>query len=188
MLYITGDTHGEIARFMYKNGALARELDVGDILFICGDFGFVFECNKQEYNKRKLLASLPYTIAFVDGNHENFAILKSYPIEIWNGGKVHVVERDRFGNPKIIHLMRGQVFTVEEQKIFTFGGGISFDKEYRIPNISWWPEEMPSDNEYVEAIHNLNAHNCKVGAPYNFMHNHKALFTYSDEYTEGEKT
>ena len=32
----------------------------------------------------------------------------------------------------------------------------------RIPGRSWWPEEMPSDEEYDEAWHNLAAHGNKV--------------------------
>lgn len=44
-----------------------------------------------------------YTTLFVDGNHENFDRLSDYPIDTWNGGKVHKIR------PSVIHLMRGQI-------------------------------------------------------------------------------
>lgn len=34
-------------------------------------------------------------------------MLEEYPVEIWNGGKVHRI------NDSVIHLMRGQVFESE---------------------------------------------------------------------------
>ena len=46
--------------------------------------------------------------------------------------------------------------------VFTMGGGYSIDVAYRIPGRSWWPEEMPSDEEYAEAWENLKKHGNKV--------------------------
>lgn len=40
---------------------------------------------------------------------------------MWNGGKVHKIKSS------IIHLMRGQVFSIAGKKIFTFGGAQSHD-------------------------------------------------------------
>lgn len=40
MIYITGDTHGNINRF-FDGGALETKLTENDTLIICGDFGFV---------------------------------------------------------------------------------------------------------------------------------------------------
>lgn len=53
---------------------------------------------------------------FVDGNHENFDRLYEYPVEEWHGCKVHKIRS------LVIHMMRGQVFEIEGQNIFTFGG------------------------------------------------------------------
>lgn len=79
-----------------------------------------------------------------------------------NEGKVHVIKRDKAGNPKIIHLMRGQVFEIYGKKIFTFGGAYSIDKYMRIPGFSWWPEEMPTDLEMEEGNRNLSMYNYEV--------------------------
>ena len=97
-----------------------------------------------------------YTTLFIDGNHENFTLLNSYPVEIWNNGKVHPI------NEKVIHLMRGQVFFLDGLSIFTFGGGLSIDKAWRTPGFDWWAEEEPSEEECREAIQNLKKYDYKI--------------------------
>ena len=89
-------------------------------------------------------------------NHENHDALDAYPVEFWNGGKVHKI------SDSIIHLMRGQVFTIEGKKFFTMGGAESHDKIYRKEGISWWSREMPSNDEYEEGLANLDKVNNQV--------------------------
>ena len=48
MIYITGDTHGDISCF--KNPKL-NKLGEKDILIVCGDFGFIW--NPHDKNERK---------------------------------------------------------------------------------------------------------------------------------------
>lgn len=64
---------------------------------------------------------------FIDGNHENFDKLYSYPVETWYGGKVHKI---------VIHLMRGEVYSIEGSSIFVMDGGYSIDKYRRTEGIS----------------------------------------------------
>ena len=99
---------------------------------------------------------LPFTVLFVDGNHENFDLLFSYPISQWNGGKVHIIRSD------IIHLMRGQIFELKGNTIFTFGGATSIDKYMRTEGLTWWALEMPTHEELDEGIANLKRYNNKV--------------------------
>lgn len=159
MICITGDTHGRIERIC-GNTALSV-LGKGDYLIVCGDFGFVF-ANKgtmaylEEYEDIQRLEALPYTILFVDGNHENFDRLNAYPEEVWNGGRVHRVGKN------ILHLMRGQVFEIEGKRIFTMGGAHSVDKYARTEEISWWSGEIPSENELAEARESLARYGNKV--------------------------
>ena len=93
---------------------------------------------------------MPWTTLFIDGNHENHELLDSYPIEEWNGGKIHKI------SDSIYHLLRGQIFNIDGITLFTMGGAESTDKEYRKEGISWWSREMPSKEEYIEAVNNLN--------------------------------
>lgn len=153
MLYVTGDTHGNLERFKEKS---LKKLKKEDTLIICGDFGFIWNNSRLEKNNLRKLSELKYTIAFVDGCHENFDLLYSYPIETWNGGKVHVI------SDNIVHLMRGQVYNIEGFKIFTFGGGHSDDIEIRKETNTWYPKEEPSPEEVLEGVNNLIACDYKV--------------------------
>lgn len=150
MFYITGDTHGSIdIRKLNKSNFDDAHLTKNDFLIICGDFGLVWDNSPEEQFWLNWLNEKNYTTLFIDGNHENHSLLNSYPVEIWNGGKIHKI-RD-----SVFHLMRGQVFTINNHTFFTMGGAASVDKNWRTPGISWWPEEMPSEEEYREAILNL---------------------------------
>ena len=152
MIYVTGDTHGCIERFKARE---LKKLHKGDILIICGDFGFIWNRSKEERANLKKLMSLDYTIAFLDGCHENFDLLEDYPLMDWNGGKVHKIAHN------IVHLMRGQVYTIEGKKIFTFGGGHSQDYEFRYDS-DWWEREQPTHSEILEGIRNLKTCDFKV--------------------------
>lgn len=55
-----------------------------------------------------------------------------------------------------------EVYILEDKKIFTMGGGLSVDQKHRIPQISWWPQEYPSQAEKDNAIKNLEANNWEV--------------------------
>lgn len=157
MIYITGDTHGPIdIHKLNKRYFDDSNLTKDDYLIICGDFGLVWDNSPEEKYWLDWLNEKNYTTLFIDGNHENHSLLNSYPIEIWNGGKVHRI-RD-----SILHLMRGQIFTLDSHTFFTMGGADSVDKDWRTPGKSWWPEEMPSNDEYEEAIQNLKLHNHQV--------------------------
>lgn len=160
MIYITGDIHGTISvnkRLNTKNFPQQKLLTKNDYVIIAGDFGLIWDGSKEDqYWLKWLDKTKPFTSVFIDGNHENFDLLEEYPVEIWNGGKVHRI------NDSVIHLMRGQVFEIEDKKFFTFGGAASHDKEYRKEGKSWWSREMPSQEEYEEGLKNLEKHNFKV--------------------------
>lgn len=145
MIYITGDTHGDINRFSDKFMPDESMWTEDDYIIVCGDFGFLFFDDEKEKTQLDLLEKKPYTILFCCGNHENFNALSGYPVERWRGGKIHRIRRN------IIHLMRGQCFEIEGKKFFTMGGAYSVDRGLRVKNVSYWDAEMPDDEEFKEA-------------------------------------
>lgn len=153
MIYITGDTHGDISRF---EGSAAKKLRKGDTLIVCGDFGFIWNGDRQEQKILEKLGKKKYNICFIDGSHENFELLSSYKVVEWNGGKAHRISGNLF------HLMRGQVFTIEGMTVFTMGGGESPDIDIRYENNSWSKAEIPTREELLEGAENLERHKCKV--------------------------
>jgi DNA repair exonuclease SbcCD nuclease subunit len=157
MIFITGDTHGEIDHVkLNSNNFKEYNLNKSDYVIIAGDFGFIWRDDKTMKYWLKWLNEKPFTTLFVDGNHENFNLLNAYPVIEWNGGKVHKI------TDSIIHLMRGQIFTIDNKKFFTFGGGTSIDRSSRINYVSWWPEEMPNYSEFQEGLKNLDKNNWQV--------------------------
>lgn len=157
MIFVTGDTHGrtDFAKLLW----LVHEhpnLTKDDYVIIAGDFGAVWDKETLEEDL-KPYCDLPFTVLFVDGNHENFDLLNAYPVEEWNGGKVHKIK------PDIIHLMRGQVFEIEGKTFFTFGGATSIDKDNRLAfGYGWWGQERPTFAELDEGMENLKRYNNKV--------------------------
>ena len=140
MVYLTGDTHGELDRF--KHGKL-RWLGKRDVVLVLGDFGFVWDGSKAEQKKLDWLRKRPYTLLFLDGSHENYDLLAQYPTVELFGGKVQALG----GN--VYHVCRGSVLELEGKKYLCFGGAESPDKEDREAGVNWWPQEMPSDEEYA---------------------------------------
>lgn len=159
MIFVTGDTHGsglDMNKLTLKSFPEQKKLTKNDYVIICGDFGLVWDKSDRQAYYQEELNKKNFTTLWIDGNHENFDLINEYPVEEWNGGKVHKISHS------IIHLMRGQVFTIEGKTFFTLGGAASIDKENRLPYISWWPEEVPSGAEMREAMANLETHNWKV--------------------------
>ena len=107
MIYITGNTHGDINRFETEQ---TKKFTSEDYLIICGDFGFIWNGGKREEKQLEILSQKPYTILFVDGTHENFDLLNAYPTRQWNQGTVHEIR------PNILHLMRGEIFEIDGRR------------------------------------------------------------------------
>ena len=150
MIYDAGDIHGKQGKWF----EIEQILSSGDTIIFNGEFGVGFWENHEQseeafYNN---IGQKHYTVLFVEGNHENFEMLNRYPISFWNGGRVQKLR------PNLIHLMRGEVYEIEGHTVFTFGGGYSSDRcrrEERGENISWWPQEMPSEDDISLALTNL---------------------------------
>lgn len=181
MIYITGDTHADFGRFSTKKFPEQKEMTRDDFVIICGDFGGVWDNSSREWYWLDWLEEKPFTLLFVDGNHENFDFINRFPVVSFHGGKAHKIRKN------IYHLMRGYVFKLDGKKFFAFGGASSHDiqdgildmdnyhslhdlvNDYnrrtkngeflRINHLSWWEEELPSQEEMERGIKNLK----KVG-------------------------
>lgn len=158
MLHVTGDTHGciDIAKLTSSHFPAQKSMTKNDSLLICGDFGCVWDGSNGDRFWQKWYAQKNFTTLFVDGNHENHALLAEYPVLEQFGGNTHQIQQS------IFHLMRGEVFTIDGVKIFCMGGAASHDKHLRKEGVSWWPQEIPSKAEFDHAIETLEKHNWQV--------------------------
>lgn len=153
MIYITGDMHGDENRLLDRQW---HKLKAGDTVIVCGDFGYLWNGSQREKDVIDYLSSRKYTVAFLDGTHENFDLINRSRVTYWKGGKVHRIKNNLF------HLMRGQIFTIDNIKMFVMGGGESPDKDMHIDQGKWWKEEIPSPEEMSTAVENLSECNGKV--------------------------
>lgn len=156
MIYITGDTHGvndfeKLNVFAAQNGALTKN----DYVIVAGDCCGMLYADTAE-KVLSMYEALPFTVLFVDGNHENYDYLYGCSVENWKGGKVHKLR------PSVIHLMRGQVFSISGKTFFSFGGATSIDRANRIVGLDWWEREVPNFYDLDEGIANLNKYHNKV--------------------------
>lgn len=181
MIYITGDTHSDFSRFEEDKFPIQSEMTKDDYVIVCGDFGGVWTFEEESSREKYFLDWLNernFTTLFVDGNHENYTRLyNDYPVEEWHNGKVHKI-RD-----SVLHLIRGEIFDIDDKKIFTFGGAKSHDIQdgilnldeeekiyeyrkrgayFRIRDFSWWDLELPTEEEMRNGINNLEKVNYKV--------------------------
>ena len=170
MVYVTGDCHADFHKFTTDNFPDQKQMSRDDLVIVCGDFG-IWNNDPEEKYWLKWLNNKPFTTVFVDGNHENFDRLYSGEFKTVDfcGGKAHQIK------PHIFHLMRGHMFTFGGKKFWCFGGASSHDisdgildaddfltpgefiaeikqwyklnKMFRINHVSWWEQELPSQEE-----------------------------------------
>lgn len=189
MIYITGDTHSDFRRFQKSIFPEQKEMTKEDYCIIAGDFGGVWygvndkvHRKAEDYNLDEL-NDRSFTTLFVPGNHENYARLMSdeFPVKKWSGGMVKEIRSS------IYMLMRGEIYEIDGAKFFAFGGASSHDVKdgildggdpdwqtkakqlnrqgkymYRIKGISWWEEELPTEEEMRHGLDVLNQNDWKT--------------------------
>ena len=159
MIYLLSDLHqgGEGSMQAFRDYVESAKEE--DILILLGDICLKLEEEYREFDEYFL--SIKKNIAFIDGNHENFDYLYSFPEEDWNGGKVHRL------TDHIVHMKRGHIFTIEGKTFLAFGGCKSStrwkDRGY------WYPQEEPTDEEYALLKENLE----KRGNQVDYILTHK---------------
>lgn len=183
MIYITGDCHARFNKFSSEAFPEQKEMSRDDYVIVCGDFGGVWLDNRSERWWLNWLSEKPFTVLFVDGNHENFDRLygDEFRVVDFHGGKAHKIREN------IYHLMRGYIFELNGKSFFAFGGARSHDirdgildernfashrelineatrmsaanKLFRINHLSWWEQELPTQEEMDFGLQTLAEHN-----------------------------
>jgi hypothetical protein len=138
---LLGDLHGDLehllitARTMWARGV--------DVMIQAGDFGFVWNGEDYQRNLDKISSRLRnrgQSLYWIDGNHEDFAILyDKFPVD---------ADGVRWLRPNIAHLTRGyRTILTSSRSLAVLGGANSIDRRLRTAGRDWWPQEMISDND-----------------------------------------
>ncbi len=160
MIAITGDTHIPHDIHKLRNDSIKGNFETPpNYVIVTGDFGLLWsneENNPTEIHWKKWLEEKPFITLFCGGNHENWNRLNALPTVNVFGAEVGQI------SDKIFHLRHSNIYTIENKTFFVLGGAESTDKDSRILNISWWPEEVPSYKDFYTSLENLEKVNYTV--------------------------
>jgi len=126
-----------------------------DVIIHAGDFGYTF--NTSYLNAlEEALDKAGIHLLFVDGNHEDYEQLYSFPV-----GENGLRELA----PHIWHVPRGFRWNWGGVRFMGMGGAHSVDRPWRQQGISWWPEELITFTEIAKAaaegpVDVLVSHDC----------------------------
>ncbi len=153
---VVGDWHANGA-YARDSIAYARALGA-DIILHTGDFGYTYRSAFLR-TVSDALSEHGLDLGFVDGNHESFPRLYSYPVRE-DGLRVLA--------PGIYHLPRGFRWQWNGLRLLALGGAHSVDRPLRRPHISWWPEETLTAGDVVRAVRGgpvdvMITHDCPAG-------------------------
>lgn len=111
-----------------------------------GDFG-LYPQQVERFLKpvHQKLTQLGMKLYFVDGNHENFEYLYSFPIQGDGFRKI---------TNTIYHIPRGHVWEWQGKRLLGLGGAHSIDKQIKILMNSWFVEEKITESDVDKAIKN----------------------------------
>ena len=155
MILVTGDTHGNIDFNKIKLLSDKKILTMNDYLIIAGDFGAIWDKNTLD-SDLSIYENLNFNILFVDGNHENYDLLYSYPTIEMFGAKMHKI------SDCIYHVLRGEIMSIDNKTFLCIGGAFSSDRRYRRLGSTYWMEEDITDEDIENAKRNLAKVNYEV--------------------------
>lgn len=145
LIYFLSDVHEDI-----NFSGLKKYVEIAtdkDLLIILGDVGLNFTNTEENKLFSENFLSINKKIAFIEGNHENFGYINSFPVVKWNGGLAHKL------TDNIVHLIRGNIYTIDGLKFFTFGGCKSSQK-WKDAGL-WFFGEEATEEELSFAVQNL---------------------------------
>ena len=149
---ITGDTHGEYNRMVEIFNVMQKYNEKEKYLCVTGDFGYLLANDFFEQRMLNDFEKQDFTVIVVPGNHENYNEFQKYDIVDFHGAKAHKVREN------IFYICRGEIFKIADKSFFCMSGGNSVDRYMRRENISWWKDEMPTDEEYKYAADNIDTY------------------------------
>lgn len=156
-VFITGDTHGliDVHKLEPYNFPESYELTKEDILIITGDAGLVWD-EKTDHKRIAYYNAKPYTVVYIPGNHENYELLKKYPIVEFHGARAYKISES------IYCILRGEIMTLNGRTYLCFGGAFSHDTFWRTEGVDWFKDELPNQEEVDNTIRNLEKLNYRV--------------------------
>jgi hypothetical protein len=165
---VAGDWHGNTgwAVRAIRRSCAALPADAPKIVLHLGDFGIWPDRGGQEFLARadEALASAGAQLWFVDGNHEDHAMLAR--LRPGADGRSRVTDR-------IWHLPRGYRWSWHGRQWLALGGAVSPDRAERTAGRDWWPEEEITAGQAAAVVAGgpadvMVTHDCPAGISHAF--------------------
>lgn len=128
-LMLVGDVHS--ARWAVTRAMGRAQREEVDRVFFLGDFGYHFSDTFLDH-AQSLAEDTGINVEFLDGNHENFNRLYTFP----------VVDGVRKLRDNVWHHPRGTVLDLDGHNVLIMGGASSIDRLHRQEGVSWWEQEL----------------------------------------------
>lgn len=160
-MLLAGDWHGSSSTV---TAALSEAVDRGaDVVVQLGDFGVWSASAGSRFldHVARVSKQRRVPVLFIDGNHEDFDVLASYPV---------TASGTRVLRPGVVHLPRGLRWTWSGVEFLALGGATSVDRRGRSLTRPWWPQEEIDDTDEVTVRADGRAdvvflHDCPAGVP-----------------------
>lgn len=141
-IMVAGDWHASLGDATDAiECALRYDAPGCDTILHLGDFGYWPRTKiHDEYLDllQELLQDLDARLFFIDGNHEDHIALRRLPVV--HDGTCPVRER-------ISWIPRGTRWVWHQVRFGAFGGAHSIDRDNRVENINWFPQESPTETD-----------------------------------------
>lgn len=124
-------------------------------MIICGDMGICWMPDMSFVSNCNFFREVPYTVLWVQGNHENYDMLKEFAVEEWHGGKMRHIAFFTFGGASSHDIQGGILDRKDPDFMRKAKQAIAKGLPCRIRRESWWPEELPDEEEMWEGLENL---------------------------------
>lgn len=139
---IAGDWHGNLQQALnVVNHSFQNNCE---IILQAGDFGIWKGDTHYLDRLQEHLEANGQRLYFVDGNHEDFPRLYSYPLDPDTGL--------RPVRPNIFHLPRALRFTIRGVRFLALGGAYSVDRAWRKLNKDYWLEEEVTEADIANTL------------------------------------
>lgn len=153
MIYVTGDTHGNLDRIVtfFKDNNVQKN----DTIVILGDVGLnYYNDSRSTRAKKYYVERIDCDLLCIHGNHEqNPEYMDSMKEKEWKGGIVFYEE----DFPNILYAKDGEIYDLDGKKAIALGGAYSIDKDYRLMmGWNWFADEQMSKEVMERCEEKLN--------------------------------
>lgn len=136
MIALLGDIHGSVEALL--SGARSAHKSGATLLIQVGDFG-VYPSYFDALCEAADLSPIP--IYFIDGNHEHYPMVRSWPSST----------PTTFGTD-LTYIPRGTVLELDGLRVGFLGGAGSIDYAYRTAGGDWFPDDEQIKDHEVERL------------------------------------